>query len=133
MSENSPNSANDLPSREGDLGLCRAVLSRLASINAKTHYLCVIALQALDLVSTFLAFETGRVTEQNELLIAFSAETGLSIELTVLLAKLVVISIFALAYQKSEQSKENKGLLMGVVFFYGYVCFMNFFWAFHFR
>jgi len=103
----------------------------IESVRFKTFYIWVVALQGIDLVSTYAAFSTGLAVEKNQLLVLASVKTGWAIELIVFLAKAAVVAVFALAYKQAKDSYFDRLLMIGVIAFYVYVCATNFFWAFY--
>jgi len=80
--------------------------------------LAVIALQAADAVSTYLALATGIATENNFLLVGLAKTSGATINSAVLVSKIVVSCLFFIAMRKTKPTRLALAALAGVVVFY---------------
>lgn len=89
----------------------------------------LIALQFADAISTYLALNTGRTVEKNELLINFAEILDWPVFGVVIVAKLVVAAFFGLAMTRTKPSPVVLGLLVVLAAYVSLVVGMNFYWA----
>lgn len=85
----------------------------------------VIALQAADAVSTYLALATGKAQENNFLLVGLAKTSGTTINSAVLVSKIVVSCLFFIAMRKTKPTRPVLAALIGVVVFYSVVVSQN--------
>lgn len=87
--------------------------------------LAVIALQAVDAASTYLALATGKAQENNFLLVSLAENSGTTINCVVLFSKIIVAGLFFAAIRKTKPTLAALASLFFVVIFYSAIVAQN--------
>lgn len=89
----------------------------------------LIAMQAADGLSTYLALSTGRAREQNELLLTISQALDWSVISTVLAAKALTAWLFWLTIRNRKATLAGVCAMAGLAAYVSHIVAMNFYWA----
>jgi uncharacterized membrane protein YqjE len=106
------------------------LVSRSFFLGVRPLFIVFAGLQVLDYVSTKLALATGLAEEKNDFLNLFSNALSTPIGVTILMSKIIIMSLMGLAVMRSRDGFLDRALLTTACAYYALVCSLNLYWAF---